>query len=108
MNCVYHKRYGLLDDLPFLPASRFDADISSCFVQDGRICGLFLVHEVNPGTFRPELLFSVEPDASIHLLNMLRFSALAALEIGEEESVIQIIVSGGNVREGLYKIQRLL
>ncbi len=57
---------------------------------DDNSSGLFLVHEVKPGTYRPELLFSVEPDASVHMLSMLRYSTNAILEKAKPESVIEI------------------
>ena len=37
MTSVFHGRYGLLDDLPFLPMTRYDADISCCIETDDKI-----------------------------------------------------------------------
>ena len=90
MNCVYHKRYGLLDDLPFLSKSRYDPDISSCAMVDDKVGGFLLVHMTKSGTYRPELFFAVEPDSSFHLLNMLRFSIRAASEAAGADGVVQV------------------
>ena len=90
MNCIYHKRYGLLDDLPFLPMSRYDPDISSCVIMDGRVAGFLLVHETQSGAFRPELLFAVEPDSRIHMLNMMSFSINMAAQTISESGIVQI------------------
>lgn len=78
MTSVFHGRYGLMDDLPFLPMTRYDPDISCCMITDERINGLLLVHEKGSDDLRVELLFAMQPDANIHLLNMMRFSIRAA------------------------------
>ncbi len=88
MNCIYHKRYGLLDDLPFVPKSRFNPDISCCVLSDDSVAGFLLVHQLGSGVLRPELFFAVEPDSSLHLLEMLRFSIRAAADnYGPDEQV---------------------
>jgi hypothetical protein len=63
MTSVFHGRYGLLDDLPFLPMTRFDPDISSCIITDEKVNGLILVHKtmeneyiVEPFTFTQDIL----------------------------------------------------
>ncbi len=81
MTSVFHGRYGLMDDLPFLPMTRFDPEISCCMITDERINGLLLVHETGMGYLRVELLFALHPDANIHLLNMMRFSIQAAEKV---------------------------
>ncbi|MCR4654867.1 MAG: hypothetical protein K5770_01335 [Lachnospiraceae bacterium] len=78
MSSVFHGRYGLNEDLPFLPMSWFDPDISSCIIADDKINGMLLVHEMSSGLLRVELLFAMQPDADINLLNMMRYSIRAA------------------------------
>ena len=90
MNCVYQRRYGLLDDLPFLPKSRFDPNISCCCLMDGDVTGFLLVHQLGSGIHIPELFFATEPDASINLLSMLRFSIDAAVNTLDLHEMIQI------------------
>lgn len=88
MTSVLHGRYGLLDDLPFLPMSWFDTKLSSCVITDGGINGLLLVRRIREGVFRVELLFAVQPDANINLLNLIRYSARAALSERSKDDVI--------------------
>lgn len=88
MTSVFHGKYGLLDDLPFLPMTRFDPDISSCVITDGKVNGLILVHEVTSGTFIVELLFVMQPDASISLLNMMRYSIRTAGSLCNEDDLV--------------------
>ena len=78
MDSAFHGRYGLLEDLPFLPMTRYDPDISSCLITDDKVNGLLLVHKTMTGSFIVELLFAMEPDANINLLKMMRFSVSMA------------------------------
>ena len=88
MDSAYHGRYGLLDDLPFLPMTRYDPDISSCTITDDKINGLLLVHKTVTGIFIVELLFAMEPDANINLLKMMRFSAGMAKALCDPEDIV--------------------
>jgi len=78
MKCVFHGKYGLLDDLPFLPKTRFDPDISCCVLTDGMVSGFLLVHRMRQGCYCVELLCSDKLDAAVNILNMLRYSIRAA------------------------------
>ena len=88
MTTVFHGRYGLLDDLPFIPMSRFDPYISSCVFLDDKVKGFLLVHEKKSGDFMPELFFAIEPDANLHLLQMLHFSVRSAVYYRAPEDTI--------------------
>ncbi|MCR5237058.1 MAG: hypothetical protein K6E34_07635 [Lachnospiraceae bacterium] len=91
MTCIFHDRYGLLEDLPFLPMTRFDPDISCCIQTDGSVDGFLLVHKITKGPFRVELFSAMQPDADIHLLNMMRFAAqaLARLETPDTKVLLR-------------------
>lgn len=89
MTSVFHGKYGILDDLPFLPMTRYDSEISSCVITDDKVTGLLLVHKTMTGELIVELLFAIQPDASINLLNMMRFSIrVAANQCNECDKVI--------------------
>ncbi len=88
MTCVFHRKYGLLDDLPFLPATRFDQDISCCVVTDEKVNGYLLLHRETDGPFRVELFTAMQPDAKLHLLNMMRFSARALLKLRPKDDLV--------------------
>ncbi len=83
MSSVFHGRYGLLEDLPFLPITWFDPDISCCVLTDDKVNAMLLVSGKGMGGFRVELLFALQPDANIHLLNMITYSIRAAANIGQ-------------------------
>ena len=89
MTSVLHGRYGLQDDLPFLPMAWFDQELSSCVITDGGVNGFLLVHNIKPGLYRVELLYALQPDANINLLNMIRHSIRAAIKlISPEDKII--------------------
>ncbi|MCR5790294.1 MAG: hypothetical protein K6G83_10455 [Lachnospiraceae bacterium] len=88
MTSIFYGRYGIADDLPFLPMTRYDPDISSCVITDDTVNGFLLIHKTLTGEFIVELLFATEPDANINLLNMMRFSTNAAAELCEAEDKV--------------------
>ena len=88
MTSVLHGRYGLLDDLPFLPMNWFDTELSSCVITDGAINGLLLVRRITEGLYRVELLFAMQPDANINLLNLMRYTIRAAMKNRSADDVV--------------------
>ena len=86
MASVLHERFGLLEDLPFLPKSWYHPEISSCVITDNKINGLLLVHELASGLFRVELLFAMQPDANINLLHMMRYSIREAARLCDKDT----------------------
>lgn len=78
MNSAYRGSYGLLEDLPFLPMSRYDQKTSCCVTADNNVTGLLLVYLMMPELYRVELLSTEKLDGAINVLNMLRFSVQAA------------------------------
>ncbi len=90
MNAVLHDRYGLLDDLPFLPRNWYEPSVSCCVTTDDKVTGLLLVHQIKKERHRIELLFAEKLDASINVLNMIRFSVQAVMTryAPEDEIVI--------------------
>ncbi len=79
-NCLFHGRKGLLEDLAFLPMSYFDQDVSSCVQTDGKANGFLLVHKTSQDDLVVDLLFAMEPDAKLNLLQMIQFSINAAVD----------------------------
>ncbi|MCR5403976.1 MAG: hypothetical protein K6E91_09210 [Butyrivibrio sp.] len=88
MTSVFHGRYGILDDLPFLPMTRFDQDVSSCVITDDKISGLLLVRKTMDSQYVVELFFAIQPDANKNLLNMMRFSIRSAVKYCYEEDTV--------------------
>ena len=89
MESAFHDRYGLLDDMTWLSVDRYDKDLSSCVLTDGRVSGLLLVTETAVGVYTVELLFALQPDREKHMLNMMRHSVRTAKNVlGEEDRVL--------------------
>ena len=88
MNTVLHGKYGLNDDLPLLPMSRYAAEISCCVITDNRVNGYLLVHRDTSQRLLVELMFAIEPDAKINLLNMMRYSINKATDTCDEDTVV--------------------
>ncbi|MCR5748185.1 MAG: hypothetical protein K6G03_10805 [Lachnospiraceae bacterium] len=77
-NCLFNGISGLNDDLAFLPKDWYEEDISCAYVEDDRVTGFFLIHVLPDGSIMPVLLFASGVDSNINILEMLRYSALAA------------------------------
>ena len=88
MASVFHGRYGLLDDLPFLPMGRYEPEISSCVITDGKVDGLLLVHKTLSEKFIVELLFAMKPDADLKLIKMMRRSVRAAVASCNKDDIV--------------------
>lgn len=55
--CVYHHKFGLVEDLEHLDIDWFDPDISCCKYSEKWITGLFLFHRCPSGVIMPALFF---------------------------------------------------
>ncbi|MCR5746114.1 MAG: hypothetical protein K6G03_00215 [Lachnospiraceae bacterium] len=102
LECVFHGRYGILDDLPLLPMTYYDPDISTCIITDNKVNGFILVHKTLSGEFIVELLFCMPPDASENLLHMIRHSVRLADEVCEKEDIV-ILRRHNKATHGLCK-----
>ena len=104
MNCVFHGNYGLLDDLPFLPKTRFDQDLSCCVMADGKVNGFLLIHHMREGCYSVELLYSDRLDAAINILNMIRYSIHTAKELCNPTDRVIIRMHNQNVTALVKKL----
>ena len=79
--CLSSHPYDFFEqELLTLPVSWFDLGISSAAVEEGKVCGLFLVHPEEGGRLWAEYLCYAGKDAQNGVMNLLRFSAKAAIE----------------------------
>ncbi len=78
MNCLFHNRKGLLEDMATLPISWYEQDISCCVQTDGSVNGFLLIHKSGSGVLVVDLLCCFGPDYKLNLRNMMRFSLAAA------------------------------
>ncbi len=88
MNCIFHTRRELPEDLPMLSYSWFDPELSSYAEADGRVNGFLLVHKTSSGKLQVFLLSAFGPDAQKELLHMVRFSIIRTLELYPETTQI--------------------
>ena len=70
-NCMYHGARGMLYDQATIPTEWFNLDVSTCVETDGRISGLFLIHETTDGALIPQLLCAYGPDYQKELMWMI-------------------------------------
>ncbi len=78
MDCLFHKRKGVYEDLASLPMSFFDEQVSSCVMADGRTNGFLLVHALPSGQLVVGYMCAFEPDMKLNLAMMIRRSIQAA------------------------------
>ncbi len=86
MNCIFHTKRELLEDLSTLPMEWYEPEVS-CYVEtDDKINGLLLVHKTPSGLLRLELMSAFGPDSRVDLLHMVRFSILQAVKLYPEDT----------------------
>ena len=78
-HCLAHHDYVFSsEDLLSLPLTWFEPEISAAVVEEGEVCGLFLLHPEEKGRLWAEYLCYAGKDAQNGVMNLLRFSAKAA------------------------------
>jgi len=84
--------------------SWFEQDVSSCVQTDGKATGFLLVHKTESDKLVVELLFAMEPDATINLLQMIRYSVNAAAEKYPPETEVILKRHDGNSKALINKL----
>ncbi len=74
MDCIFHSKRPLMDDLGTISMSWFDQQISSYVETDGRVSGFLLIHKTPLKKMRIEVFSASGPDARKDLLYMIIFS----------------------------------
>ena len=90
VDCVFHGKTGLFEDLTSLPFSWFEPELSCCVQMDGKVNGFLLVHKMSSGRLSVELLAASKPATQQDMIHMLRFSILRALKNYPEDTQIVI------------------
>ncbi len=91
MNCIFHSKRPLIEDLNSLPMDWYDEDLSCYATADGRVNGFLLVHRTALGKLRVELFIDVGPDSQRELLHMARFSIKRAIDLHDEETEVVLV-----------------
>ncbi len=90
INCMYLHCQGEAEDLAKLPPYWFDGTISCCIRSSDGINGMFLVHRMPSGTLMPYVFYASGADASLCLLNMLRFAVTSAIRMYPPDTKVLI------------------
>ncbi len=88
MNCIFSSRVDIEEDLPKLPVSWFDSQMSMYTMKDEKVTAIFLVHKKKEDLFEPVVLFALEPGANKDMLGMVRYSVEKALSTCPEGTTI--------------------
>ena len=78
--CCLKGNLELLDDLPYLPKSWYDQDVSVCSLKQPEVNGLFLVRKTEDNELHPMLLIAFGTMSNKNLIQMLAFSRKVAMD----------------------------
>lgn len=76
--CLFRGAKGIVEDLEYMDKEWFDATISSCVINDGKVSGMLLVHAFPSGTLMPMLFYATGPDSRMNLMNLIIQSSRSA------------------------------
>ncbi len=82
--------YGLCQDLPYLPRSYFENDISSYSENEGQVNGLFLFHKNPSGGLAIVVMAAIGNDYGKILPQMIKHSITSAIEIYSPDTEVWI------------------
>jgi hypothetical protein len=91
MNCIFHSRRPLIEDLNSLPMDWYDEELSCYATADGRVNGFLLVHRTILGKLRVELFIDVGPDSQKDLLHMARYTIKRAIDLYDETTEVVLV-----------------
>ena len=83
-------KYGLCQDLAYLPRSYFENDISCYYENDGLVQGIFLFHKKPSGGLLVVVMAALGNDYGKILMHMIKFSVSTALENYSQEDEVHI------------------
>ena len=82
-----------------LPVEWFDIDLSSCVLEGGKICGIFLVHKESDSEYLAEYLFDMSSESRDHLLQMLMRSAAVFVKNCPPDTRLKVVSRKAAVKE---------
>ncbi|MCR5098520.1 MAG: hypothetical protein K6B14_06195 [Lachnospiraceae bacterium] len=78
---LFMNKFGLCEDIAFLPRSYFDGEVSCYCEVSNEIVGVFLVHRTPGGEIKPELLTGWSDDIKKYIPVLSTHSLLFAVEM---------------------------
>ncbi len=89
-NCLIKGRFGLLEDLGYLPLAWFEREISSCSIADEKLDGVLLIRRLPSQTLVPCLFTAFGIDYQKNLVIIMLRSAQKVVEMYPEETRVVI------------------
>ncbi|WP_034444058.1 hypothetical protein [Butyrivibrio sp. AE2032] len=80
INCAFHGKKGMLEDLNYIEKDWFEGKVSCCTVHDGKISGMLLIHALPSEKLMPVLMVATGPEGQKDVLHMVLFAAKRAVE----------------------------
>lgn len=97
-NCLGKGRYGLLEDLAYLPLGFFERDVSSCSMADGKVDGVFLVRKTPSGAIHACFFTAFGADYQKNLGLLMMHAALKVTELYQDDVRVVIRRHNDNVK----------
>ncbi|MBR6257668.1 MAG: hypothetical protein IKR23_09850 [Lachnospiraceae bacterium] len=90
MDCIFHSRRELMEDLGTISMSWFEQQVSSYVETDDRVSGFLLIHKTPSDRLRLEVFTASGGDAKKDLFSMMVFSLRQALKYYPEDTEVVI------------------
>ncbi|MBP5609512.1 MAG: hypothetical protein J6X66_14750 [Lachnospiraceae bacterium] len=89
-NCLFKGRYGLLEDLAYLPKNWFEQNVSACSLSDEAVDGVLLLKKAPSGMLSVLLYTAFGPDFQKSLALMMIYTARKILELYTDDTKLLI------------------
>ena len=89
-NCLFKGRYGLLEDLAYLPKNWFEQNVSACSLSDKAVDGVLLLKKAPSGMLSVLLYTAFGPDFQKSLALMMIYTARKILELYPDDTKLLI------------------
>lgn len=103
-NCLFKGRYGLLEDLAYLPKNWFEQNVSACSLSDEAVDGVLLLKKAPSGMLSVLLYTAFGPDFQKSLALMMIYTARKILELYTDDTKLLICRHNDMVRKLTDKV----
>ena len=103
-NCLFKERYGLLEDLAYLPKNWFEQNVSACSLSDEEVNGVLLLKKAPSGMLSVLLYTAFGPDFQKDLALMMIYTARKILELYPDDTKVLIRRHNDMVRKLTDKV----
>ena len=103
-NCLFKERYGLLEDLAYLPKNWLEQNVSACSLSDEEVNGVLLLKKAPSGMLSVLLYTAFGPDFQKDLALMMIYTARKILELYPDDTKVLIRRHNDMVRKLTDKV----